>query len=129
MISVTVVNYLLGLVVGCFLESIYRSYNAKKFVRPLLINAQMYALAAVFIYLIYLLEVNFLFKMLLLLVITTGIEYLLGFLYLKIKKVRLWDYRGESFNYQGIIRLRFSIYWLGLSLVYYSVLHLISILY
>ena len=49
----------------------------------------------------------------------TLIEYLAGIITLKINKVRLWDYRKEWANIQGIICPKFTLYWTLLSAVYY----------
>ena len=38
-------------------------------------------------------------------------------------KVKLWDYTNEKFNLQGIICLRFSVYWAILGAVYYFLIH------
>ena len=44
----------------------------------------------------------------------TVIEYIAGIFILKISKVRLWDYRNEPGNIQGIICPKFSIIWASL---------------
>lgn len=53
----------------------------------------------------------------------TGIEYIAGVLALKVAKVRLWDYRGEWGNIQGIICPRFSLIWAALGALYYFLIH------
>jgi uncharacterized membrane protein len=104
---------------GGILESVYRSIHAKRFVRPILVNIQMYVFSSVFLYFIYLIDINFILKVLLILIFTTSVEYLTGALYLKYKGVMLWDYSGEKYNYKGLISLKFSVYWVLLSLIYY----------
>ena len=56
-------------------------------------------------------------------VVMTVIEYIAGLIFIKGMKVKLWDYSKEKFNLQGIICLRFSIYWALLSAVYYFFIH------
>lgn len=56
-------------------------------------------------------------------VVMTVIEYIAGLIFIKGMKVKLWDYSKERFNIQGIICLRFSIYWALLSAVYYFFIH------
>lgn len=41
----------------------------------------------------------------------TLIEYIAGVIFIQGMKVKLWDYSNEKFNFQGIICLKFSIYW------------------
>lgn len=53
----------------------------------------------------------------------TVIEYIAGILALKIIKVRLWDYRNEWGNIQGIICPKFSVFWAILGAVYYFLIH------
>lgn len=53
----------------------------------------------------------------------TLIEYIAGAFSIKYFKTKLWDYRGERFNYKGIICLKFSIYWAGFGALYYFVFH------
>lgn len=53
----------------------------------------------------------------------TLIEYIAGVIFIKIMKVKLWDYSNEKFNFQGIICLKFSIFWSLLGAVYYFFIH------
>ena len=62
---------------------------------------------------------SLIYKLTLIFIIPTAIEFLTGYLDFKLKKVRLWDYSEEKFNFMGFICLRFSLYWFLISLVYY----------
>lgn len=53
----------------------------------------------------------------------TVIEYIAGIVSLKFYKVRLWDYRNEKWNIQGIICPKFSLIWAALGAVYYFLIH------
>ena len=53
----------------------------------------------------------------------TVIEYIAGYMALKIIKVRLWDYSGIPGNIQGIICPAFSLMWAILVAVYYFLIH------
>lgn len=44
-------------------------------------------------------------------------EYLFGILNQRIFNVRIWDYRKEKFNFRGYICLKFTAYWLLLSVL------------
>ncbi len=53
----------------------------------------------------------------------TAIEYIAGVFVLKVSKVRLWDYRNEWMNIQGIICPKYSFYWAILGALYYFLIH------
>ena len=55
--------------------------------------------------------------------VMTAMEYIAGLIFIKGMKVKLWDYSKERFNFQGIICLRFSIYWAFLGAIYYFLIH------
>lgn len=55
--------------------------------------------------------------------VMTAMEYAAGLIFIKGMKIKLWDYSGERFNVQGIICLRFSVYWAMLGAVYYFLIH------
>ena len=55
--------------------------------------------------------------------VMTLFEYIAGVNFIKGMKVNLWDYSNEKFNFQGIICLKFSIYWALLGAVYYFLIH------
>lgn len=110
-----------GLAGGYLLEFLYRSFTNKKMIRPLLINAQMYGLSAVFLYLLPLFAASLILKAVVILAFTTGLEFAVGYSYFAAKGIRLWDYSGYALNYQGFVCARFSLYWLVLSLLYFYV--------
>lgn len=116
------ISYFTGLGIGYFLEFIYRSTANKKLIKPLLINAQMYALTAVGLYLLHLIKISLIFKIIFIVILTTGIEFILGFYYLKYKNIRLWDYSSNTLNYKGIICVKFSFYWFLLAGSYFYLL-------
>lgn len=56
-------------------------------------------------------------------VFMTAIEYIAGVLALRCLHVRLWDYRKERGNFQGIICPKFSGIWALLGALYYFLIH------
>lgn len=56
-------------------------------------------------------------------VMMTLIEYIAGVVSLKYFNLRLWDYRNEWGNVQGIICPKFSFYWAVMGAVYYFLIH------
>ena len=119
MIKATILNLIAGLLIGIFLEFIYRSIKNKKITKPLLVNVEMYGFTAVFLYFLYMIDISIIYKIILILLFTTTVEFITGSLYLYFKKVYLWDYSGEFMNYEGIICPLFSFYWLMVALIYY----------
>lgn len=118
-----IINYICGLTLGFIFEFVYRRVFYKNLERPKLINFQMYGLTAIFLYIVFLFDLHYFYNILLALIFTTGIEFMVGYSYLKRRKIHLWDYSAEPFNYKGIISPRFSLYWLVISLLYfYSVI-------
>ncbi|MEI7810150.1 MAG: hypothetical protein WCI41_01160 [bacterium] len=122
MFSKIILNLFVGFLIGFILEFFYRSIQARKIVAPKFINYQMYGLTALFLSLLYFLNISFLLKLILIFIFPTLIEFLTGYLYFKIKKIRSWDYRKELYNYKGLICLKFSIIWFLVALSYYYLL-------
>lgn len=114
-----IIHYLIGLGLGFTLEFLYRSFNAKKLVWPLFVNLQMYGLSTAFLYVLSLYNLPIYYLIILILIFTTGIEFIIGYTYLKYKNIMLWDYSNERFNYKGLICLKFSIVWVIFCLIYY----------
>jgi len=108
-----------GLIGGFILEFIFKSVKTRKLARPKFANLQMYGLTALFLYFLYILNINIIFKILLMIIFTTAIEFITGFILLKYKNTRLWDYSKHKFNYKGIICPLFSFFWLMVSLIFY----------
>lgn len=114
-----ILNFFIGLMVGLFLECIYRSHEHKKLVKPKLVDAQMYALIGAFLTLLSFFEIPLVYELVLIFIIPTFVEFLTGYLDLRLKKIRLWNYSKEKFNFMGLVCLRFSLYWFLISLIYY----------
>lgn len=119
MIKGVILNFLIGCLIGIFLEFTYKSIENKKFRKPLFVNYQMYGLSAVFLYFLYFLNISIIYKVILILLFMTTIEFLTGYLYFLFKKIHLWDYSNQPLNYKGFICLKFSFYWVIIALFYY----------
>jgi len=119
MYLVIIINFLIGLLIGAILEFVYRSIEHKKIVLPKYIDYQMYGLIGALLVVVYYLSISIIYKFVLMFALPTIVEFLTGYLYFKIKRKRLWDYRKERYNFKGTICLLFSIVWFFITLVYY----------
>lgn len=119
MIIKLILLFVCGLIIGWILEFSFRSLQAKKIIKPRFADLQMYGFAGLFLYLISLSNFNLITKMIFILIFTTSLEFLTGFLFLKYKKIKLWDYSKNKFNYKGIICPLFIFIWLIISLIFY----------
>ena len=116
------INLILGLLIGCVLEFIYRSIVEKRIVLPKIVNIQMYGLTGMFLVVVYYLNIHLIYKMLMIFVFPTIVEFLTGYLYLKIRKIYLWNYSNYKLNFMGLICLRFSVTWFVVSILYYYII-------
>ncbi len=114
-----VCNFFAGIVVGFVLEFLFRSIEHKRVVIPKLIDIQMYALIGAFLVFIYYLNINIIYKLALIFIIPTCVEFLTGYIYLKIFRVNLWNYAHQKYNFLGLVCPLFSFFWFIISIAYY----------
>ena len=119
MFSLIIINFLIGLIGGFFLELIYRSIKAQKIIIPKFIDCQIYGLTGAFLVLIYFFNISLLYELILIFIFPTLVEFLTGYFYLKINRVYLWDYSREKFNFKKLICLKFSLIWFVITATYY----------
>lgn len=128
-----------GCIIGWLLELFYRRFaksnTSRSWINPgFLIGPYLpiYGFGLCTLYLLASLErfsfvqSTILSKLLLFLAMAIGmtiIEYIAGIIFIKKMQVKLWDYSEEKFNIQGVICLRFSVYWAILGAVYYFLIH------
>jgi uncharacterized membrane protein len=114
--------FITGLIVGFLFELSYKSIKNKKIIIPIWAGYPLYGFTALFLYLIYLLNLNPIIMSVLIIFFTTGIEFLIGFLYLKFTGRYPWNYKEQKWNYKGLICPLFSFFWLLISLTCYYLL-------
>ncbi len=114
--------FISGWAIGLIVEVAYKSRERKILYRPRLASCQLYAYTAVLLYFLYFWPVGLLYKVVVISVFTTGLEYLVGYYLLRFQHFRDWDYSGCSLNYKGLICFKFSLLWLLLSLMAYYTL-------
>ncbi|MFA4818634.1 MAG: hypothetical protein WC621_02205 [Patescibacteria group bacterium] len=121
-----IIVFISGLVIGSVAEFIYKSVERHKLIRPRLVNVQMYAATAVFLWFLHFYGLALIYQVLLIIVFTTGMELAVAVYLLKHNLKLDWDYSGCWLNYKGLICFKFSLLWLLLSLlVYYTLIPLV----
>lgn len=125
--------FLLFCVIGWVIEVIYRSSANKHFVNPgfmVGICLPIYGFGGLILYLIFKINMGIssiyldvFLKVLIAAIILTAIEFIGGFISLKVYHNRLWDYRDKKFNIMGLVCPKFSFYWAILSLAFYLLVY------
>ena len=114
--------------IGWFIEVIYRSWKAKKFVNPGLMlgcTLPVYGIGGIILNLLASLKLvnniylNYFLLSLIAMFLLSFIEFLGGLFLEKCFKIKLWDYSTNKYNLKGIICLRMSIIWGIASLFYF----------
>lgn len=102
--------------IGWIIEVVYRSAKQKKFINAGFLHGTfipIYGFGAAFVIILeYFLDpYNVVVRLIVYGIVLTLVEYLVGYLFEKIFKLKLWDYSENAFNIQGRICLLFSIFW------------------
>lgn len=118
--------FAVGTVAGWFIELVYRTFfSQKKLVNPGFLSGPylpIYGFGIVYLYLFSLPEIPLYSRILLFFAGTTILELVTGELFLRIFRLRLWDYSDRKFNYKGLVCPLFSFYWTLLALLFYYLL-------
>ena len=127
--------FFMGCIVGWGIEVIFRRFKkenvSRKWVNPGFLPLYGFGLCG--LYLLASLENTSLIEevtagskivlFLIMAIVMTLFEYIAGLIFIKGMHVQLWDYSKEKFNIQGIICLKFSIFWAILGAIYYFLIH------
>lgn len=116
---ITFLNLFLIFVIGSFfgwiLEFFYRRFvSVKHWINPGFLSGPflpIYGTGTVVLYLVSTINLDDYFKIFLILVGMTTIEYLVGLFFVKVMHIKLWDYSNMRGNIQGIICPIFTIIW------------------
>ena len=124
----------MGCIVGWIIEVIFRSIAAWNLINPGFLKGPylpIYGFSFLFINLVSIANFNSFFKIIIVMLIPTILEYIAGSIFIKKYGVPLWDYSNEKWNYKGIISFKFSLCWAFLSVITYLIIknysYLISI--
>ena len=132
--------FFMGCIVGWGIEVIFRRFKkenvSRKWVNPgFLVGPYLplYGFGLCGLYLLASLENTSLIEevtagskivlFLIMAIVMTLFEYIAGLIFIRGMHVQLWDYSKEKFNIQGIICLKFSIFWAILGAIYYFLIH------
>lgn len=132
--------FFIGSVLGWLLELVFRRFFSSenkehKWINPGFCTGPylpIYGFGLCVLFLIALLEqysvfenpiLNKCFLFLIMSACMTLIEYIAGIMLLKMNNLRLWDYRNEWGNIQGVICPKFSFFWAVLGAFYYFLVH------
>ena len=127
-ISQAVILFAIYSFMGWTIEVVYRSFSEREFINAGFLNGPflpIYGFGATFI-----IALGFSIRswplpleLIVYGLVLTFIEYLTGFLFEKIFKLKLWDYSDSRFNINGRVCLRFSLCWTALALIFVTFIH------
>jgi uncharacterized protein len=109
--------------IGWLLEVVFRSFQARAFVNPGFLKGPylpIYGTAALILTVcaVHLEGSNLPVKILIYLFVTTGLEFITGFIFEGCLHIPLWDYSDQQFKIKNYVCLQFSIYWLVLAFAF-----------
>lgn len=123
-----VFNFVLYSFLGWILEEVYSYFTFGYFKEHGFLNVPfkpMYGIALfILIMFYYKFKVNNITLLILCIIVPTLIEYLSGYLLKNIYGEIYWSYKNLKYNFQGLICLKFSIYWSVLSFLVVKYLQL-----
>lgn len=113
--------FMLYALLGWIVESTFRTIKYRKLINSGFLYGPfipVFGFGGLIIHVLYLplQTLSYVVAVLLLTVIVTLLEYLAGWLMERVFGVRIWDYSNYRFNIHGRIAVRYSIYWLVLTL-------------
>jgi len=117
--------FIIGGFIGWVIETINKSVKQKQFVNSGFLKGPylpVYGLGAIIIYIVASLKVSFFIKLILFLIGTVLLELGTGIFLEKGFHLKLWNYHECVLNYNGIISLRHSFFWLLLSVAFYFII-------
>lgn len=129
-INFTIFNFILYSIAGYLIEEIYSYIINGNFKKEGFLKGPykpMYGLAfTILVLLDYYFNFNIITRLVLYLIVPTTIEFISGYLLLKIFNEKYWDYSNLKFNYMGLITLSFSFYWM--ILCYFGIKYVVPLI-
>lgn len=121
-----IILFLMGCLIGWLIELIYRNLIEREHKNPGFLKGPwlpIYGLGVIIMYFISGLEINFIYKIILFVLVPTILELVTGLFFDKYFNIELWNYSNKLLNYKGYICLLFSFYWGLLGVIYYFLIH------
>lgn len=123
----TLFIFSMGSIFGWLIELFYVSIvDKKRLINPGFLSGPyipIYGFSFSFLYIISSINIDLYIKIPIFVLGVTLVEFLGGLFFLKIFKLRLWNYQNNKFNILGLICPLFSFYWLLISLFFYFILY------
>ncbi|MEG1922887.1 MAG: putative ABC transporter permease [Clostridia bacterium] len=128
--------FFIGSLSGWCIELVFRRFfsSTKKWINPGFLNGPylpIYGFGICLFYLMSQASLDFIvnpfwrdvFRLTSMCILVTLIEYIVGILFTKVVKVKLWDYSRRWGNIQGVICPLFSLFWFAFGALFYFVLY------
>lgn len=117
--------FITGCIAGYLMELFYKRLTLKKWKNPGFLKGPylpLYGFGAVIIYLVCSLNINFIIRFFMFLILLSLLEYITGLIFIKKLGYKFWDYSSQKFNINGLICPLFSFIWAIIgSAFYYAV--------
>ena len=107
--------FMIGSLFGYLLELFYRRILFGKWIKPGVFYGfylPLYGVGLCMCYFVYNLDICLLFKIVFITLFLSLIEFICGLIFIKYFQLPLWDYSRNKFNYNGLVCLKYSLYWL-----------------
>lgn len=129
-INFTIFNFILYSIVGYLIEEIYSYIINGKFKKEGFLKGPYKPMYGIAFTILVLLDTYFslsiITRLVIYLIVPTFVEFISGYLLIKIFNEKYWDYSNLKFNYMGLITLRFSFYWM--LLCYFGIKYVVPLI-
>lgn len=120
--------FISGTIVGWCIEFFWRRFfdKPKRWGNPGFLNGPwlpIYGFGTVILFQISKLGISIYILPIIFIVVLTTLEYIAGIVFLRLFKIRLWDYRNNRFNLHGIICPLYAFYWGVLGTFFHLVIY------
>lgn len=120
--------FLCGTFAGWVLEVFWRRYFglARRWINPGFLSGPwlpLYGFGVIILYKICELDLSLPVRALVFLLGMTLLEYITGFIFTKVFKIRLWDYSDSWLNIQGLVCPLYSFLWMVLGIFFSQILY------
>lgn len=120
--------FISGSMIGWVIEFFWRRFfdKTKRWGNPGFLSGPwlpVYGFGTLLLFYISNLNISLYFLPILIAIILTSLEYVAGIIFLKVYKIRLWDYTSNRFNVNGLICPFYSFLWMLLGIFFYLIIN------